>query len=188
MAADYGSLVKINEAVSLIAKVNDITSTYSAMTQPVNEYVEVDSPLNNTDAKYILPFTADGELAAWAEKALTAQASAAAAGVASDKAVDTLAAKVPFGGAFSGGFKKKGKNIAAVTAIGGWDFIRESSDQSLDDMKNYAVFLHKHYATHERYKDALAASLALYPKLEKAYVPAVKKAYKKAAKKAEAEE
>lgn len=186
MAIDYGSFAKINQAVSLISKVNDISDTYKAATSSVTDYIEVKEPSNHSDGKFILPFTSDGNLAAWAEKALTAQASAAAAGVASDKAVDALASKVPFGSAFSGSLKKKGKNAAAVAAIGGWDYIKENSNLSVDKLTDYAVYLHKNFSGHERYKDALAASLALYPKLEKKYVPAVKKAFKAAAKQAKA--
>ncbi len=183
-AVSYGDIVKIQKAASMIDTVNGVAEKLALANPAIVDHLEVPEPAADSAGKFVLPYSENGELTAWAQKALTAQASAAIAGKASDKAVDQLAAKIPFGGALSGGMKSRGKGAAAVAAIGGMPFIREASDRSFDSLDDYATFLHSQYAYRPDYKEALAAAMAIYPKLEKRYKPAVSKAYKAAAKRA----
>ncbi len=100
-----------------------------------------------------------------------------------DKAVGTLAAKVPFGGLASGFMKKKVKESAAVLALGGKDFIEETSDQSFNNVDDYAVFLHVRHGSDPDFKMMLASAVAVYPDLENRMPSAIQKAYKAQAKK-----
>ena len=171
-----GDLVK---AQVVIGKVSQIMDKYRELT------VELEAPEPRYDAKgkYLLPYTADGEPTEWAPKALEAQAGKIVGEKVADKAVGTLAAKVPFGGLASGFMKKKVKESAAVLALGGKDFIEETSDQSFNNVDDYAVFLHVRHGSDPDFKMMLASAVAVYPDLENRMPSAIQKAYKAQAKK-----
>tara|TARA_E500000331_G_scaffold333157_1_gene357102 strand:- start:1064 stop:1417 length:354 start_codon:yes stop_codon:yes gene_type:complete len=95
-----------------------------------------------------------------------------------------LAAKVPFGGFMAGAAKSKAKEVGAVTAIGGWDFIKENSTMSFNSLQDYWVYLHSEFNGLPGYESALAAAMAIYPSLEKSHRRSVDKAYKDARKEA----
>ena len=80
--------------------------------------------------------------------------------------------------------KSKGKEAGAVMAIGGWDFIKESSTHSFKKLDEYSVYMHSEFQGTAEYEKALAAAMAIYPKLEKSHKKAVDKAYKDARKRA----
>ncbi|MFK7865522.1 MAG: hypothetical protein AB8B95_15000 [Pseudohongiellaceae bacterium] len=104
--------------------------------------------------------------------------------MASDKAVNALATKVPFGSLVGGFAKRKSKELGAVTAIGGWDFIRESSSLSFSRLKDYSVYMHSQFYGLPGYEEALASAMAIYPALEKSHDNSVERAYKQAKRKA----
>jgi hypothetical protein len=82
----------------------------------------------------------------------------------------------------SGTIKKKGKEMGAVAAVGGAEFIKKSSDQSFNNLDDYSVYMHVAHSKEGGYQQALAAAMAIYPSLENTYEVAVKKAYELAAK------
>ena len=181
------SLVKIHQATAMIDKVQQISEKYqsafgSEAQINLNEYVPVPEPRTDNAGKYMLPYDDLGISTEWADKALNAQAGAAAGGVAADKAVDALVSKVPLGGLFAGSAKKKGKEMAAVAAIGGWEFIKETSSLSFDSLDDYSVYLHMTHSGEDGYDQALAAAMAIYPKLEKSYSKTLSKVYRSANK------
>ncbi len=140
------------------------------------------TPLPDSSGKYVSPYLADGEVTAWAEKALAAEAGAQAGDMAGDAAANTIAKKIPFGGLLRGKTKEKASAAGAATAIGGWDFIRESSDLSFAEMDEVAVYLHVTHGEDPGYDETLAAAMNIYPELKKGYGKALKKAYKLAKK------
>jgi len=91
-----------------------------------------------------------------------------------------LGSKVPFGGLASGFMKKKGKEVGALAALGGKEFVTKTSSQSFDNLDDYAVYMHVAHANEGGYQQALAAAMAIYPELETSYDVAINKAYKKA--------
>ncbi len=127
------------------------------------------------------PYTSDLELTAWAQKALSAKAASEVTGKATDKALSKVAGKF---GAFGGMMKKKAKqksqSAAAVGAVGGWDFIRESSDVSFANLDDLAVYMNVVHGHSSDFTEALAATMSVYPKLEKSYQPSVQAAYRAA--------
>jgi hypothetical protein len=137
-------------------------------------------PITNNSGKFLIPYTPDGQLTEWATKTLSTQVGAAIGAKAGEEAGKHLAAKVPFGGLASGLVKKKGKEMGAVAAIGGMDFIKQTSSLSFNNLDDYAVYLHVTHANSGGYAQALAAAMAIYPSLEKGYDAAVKKAYQQA--------
>jgi len=133
--------------------------------------------LTDKSGKFFLPYDNEGNLTAWAEKALGAQVGAAVGAKAGAKAGSMLAAKVPFGGLLGGKAKKKGKELGALAAVGGADFIKESSNLSFNSLEDMSLYMHLNCSENENYIKAFAAAMAIYPDLEKTYEATVKKAY-----------
>ena len=182
------SLLKVNAAMAMASKVQEISDKYQEYFGDsdiqVDAFVEVPEPRQSTEGQYLLPFDDDGLRAEWAEKAMTAQAGAAAGGMVADRAAGQLASKVPFGGLFAGRARSKGKEMAAVTAIGGWDYIRDTSTMSFEDLDDYSVYMQMNHGHEAGYEEALAAAMAIYPDLETTYEKALSKAYRDANRKA----
>jgi hypothetical protein len=182
MAIDMGAVIK---AQAVLGQVDQIMKKYAevqALLDGGSIELDVEQPIEGVSGKYVLPFDDEGNLTAWAEKSLTAKAGSEVAGAAGDKAAGMLAAKVPFGGLAGGFMKSKSKEVGAVVAIGGWDFIKENSTHSFNNLDDYSVYLHDQFHGTAEYEGALAAAMAVYPKLEKSHKKSVDKAYKDAKK------
>lgn len=175
-AVDPADVVRAQKILTTVLKV---TSRYQALS--VN--VPAPQPLTNKSGKYFVPYNAKGELTAWATKAFNAQAGAAVGAKVGEKAGQALAAKVPFGGLLAGAAKNKGKELGALAAVGGPDFVKSSSDYSFAHLDDYIVYLHVTHASSPGYAQALATAISVYPELEKNYTPALQRAYAAAAKK-----
>jgi hypothetical protein len=175
-AAFATSAADVVKAQVILSKVLEFTSKYQAYAADV----QAPAPITNNSGKFLIPYTPDGQLTEWATKTLSTQVGAAIGAKAGEEAGKHLAAKVPFGGLASGLVKKKGKEMGAVAAIGGMDFIKQTSSLSFNNLDDYAVYLHVTHANSGGYAQALAAAMAIYPSLEKGYDAAVKKAYQQA--------
>lgn len=144
--------------------------------------LEAPEPRADADGKYVSPYLAEGEVTEWAEKSVHAEAGAQAGDMAGDVAADTMAKKIPFGGLLKGKTKDAASSAGAAAAIGGWDFIRGSSNISFDEMRDMSVYLHVTHGDEPGYDEALAAAMNLYPELKKGYSKSLKSAYKDAKK------
>ena len=186
-AADMSGIIK---AQVILGQVDQVVKKYQDVQDLLSRgeiTLDVQEPRMDSEGKYLFPYSSDGQITAWADKAINAQAGSMVGEKAGEKATSALASKVPFGGLAGGLMKKKGKEIAAVTAIGGWDFIKENSSLSFDNLDDYSVYMHTQFEGGADYQKALAAAMAIYPELEKSHQRAIDKAYKdarKAAKKA----
>jgi hypothetical protein len=159
-----------------LAEAKKITGAANAVSAPAVA-VQAPAPLTDKSGQFFLPYAADGHLAEWAQKALGAQIGAAIGAKAGEKAGGALLAKVPFGGLMSGAVKKKSKELGALAAVGGADYVKQTSNLSFNNINDYAVYLHVNHAGDPDYVKALAAAMAIYPDLEKNYEGAVKLAY-----------
>ena len=181
-AADVMAIAK---AQAVLGQITQLTQKYAEIQRLLNAgtiSLDVATPLEGVAGKYVLPFDGDGNMTAWAEKALAAKAGSAVAGKAGEKAAGALAAKVPFGGMAGGLMKNKSKQLGAAVSIGGWDFINENSSHSFSSLSDYSVYLHDQYYGSDDYQKALGAAMAIYPELEKSHRKSVDKAYKDAQK------
>lgn len=172
-ATSAADLVK---AQIIIGKILEITSKY----QQYNLELTAPTPRPNAKGKYLLPYTESGALTDWAAKSLTVQMGAMVGEKVGEKAGGALASKVPFGGLASGFMKKKGKEMGAMAALGGEDFVRKTSSMSFDNLDDYAVYLQVKHGQEGGFKQALAAAMAIYPQLESSYDGAINNAYKQA--------
>jgi len=184
-AVDMASIVKAQVVLGQIDQVMQKYEEVQALLDNGTVELEVQDPIADNTGKFVLPFDEAGNPTEWAAKALTAKAGAELGGMAGEKAAGALAAKVPFAGGFmAGAAKKKSKEMGAVMAIGGWDFIKENSSQSFNSMYDYSVYMHSQFNGLPGYEEALAAAMAIYPGLEKSHKRSVDKAYKDAKKEA----
>lgn len=160
----------ITQVVKLMEQYKQSTLTLTAPT-----------PIVGNTGAFLLPYKADGSLTAWAEKAFNAQVGKAVGAKAGDAATNAVASKVPFGGLAGGLIKKKTKEVGAVVAMGGMDFIKKNSELSVASLEDYAVYLQARHAGDGNYQLVLATAIALYPDLETKFESAIKQAYQKAA-------
>jgi hypothetical protein len=175
-ADDAGDLVR---AQKLITKVLKIVEKYQA----ANLVLAAPAPRAGNGGKYLLPYKADGELTDWAAKIVNIAASKVVGEKVGEKATEAVASKIPFGGLAGGLIKKKSKEVTAVAFLGGTEFIKSHSDQSFDNLADYAVYLQARHGNTANFQQALAAAMALYPDLESGFENAVKQAYAAQAKK-----
>ena len=174
-AAHADSVADIHQAAALVHKVMKFASKHQQIDVPVP------SPLPDSSGKYVSPYTSTSELTGWAEKALTASAVSAVTGKAADKALGKLGGKLGMvGGLFKNKAKQKSQSAAAAAAVGGWDFVRETSDVSFDRLDDLAVYLHVVHGQDAGFQEALAAAMSVYPSLEKTYQPSIQAAYRAA--------
>lgn len=178
-SASADTIADVVKAQVVLSKVLQFTQQYQSATTKVT----IPQPLPDNSGKYYVPFKADGSLTDWAQKALGAAVGSAVGGKVGEKVGQQAASQipVPFAGAIVGGFaKKKGKEIGAMAALGGAEFVKGSSTQSFNSLEDYSVYLHQTYGGGVDYVKGLAAAMALYPDLMKKYESSVRGAYKRA--------
>ena len=176
--AQADSPADIAAATKIVAKTSKMLEKYANK----GVVLEAPEPRADADGKYVVPFGSDGAVTEWAEKALQAAVGSAAGKEAGNKAAGMLAKKVPFGGLMGKKVKDTAGSQGAIMAAGGWEFIRETSDQSFDTVDDTAVYMHVTHADSAGYSEALSAAFDVYPDLKKRYGGAIKKAQQNARK------
>jgi hypothetical protein len=182
LSADMSGIIK---AQVLLGQVEQIMAKYEdvqLLLASGDIVLDVEEPREDVEGKFIFPYSYTGLITEWAEKSLNAQAGAEVGGMAGEKAAGALASKVPFGGLAGGLIKGKSKELATVTAIGGWDYIRETSSISFDSLEDYSLYMHVNFNGGPNYEKALAAAMAIYPELEKSHQRTIDRAMKDARK------
>ncbi len=174
-ANDAGDIVRAQMVISkVLAVVSKFQTQSVVLTAP--------DPIHANTGRYLLPYKENGEPTEWAVKMVSAQVGKLVGEKAGDAATRAVASKVPFGGLASGLIKKKTKEVAAVTALGGPEFLKKTSDLSFNDLNAYAVYLHVKHSADSNYQQVLATAIAVYPDLEKGFDAAIQQAYSAAAK------
>lgn len=133
------------------------------------ELVAPEAIQDNT-GKYMSPYTSDGVLAEWVDKAVNVKLGAAILSTAATIGAQQLAGHVPFVGGLIGHYvgNKLGRKLA-LEMSGGEEFIRESSDMSFNSLSNLAVHTYVYFSTHEHYQEAVEATMEIYPDLKRTY-------------------
>lgn len=182
-AQDIGNIVKAQLVLNQITQMVDQYQDIQALLDSGSIELDVAEPIPNSSGEFVFPFTRDGELTAWAEKAISAQVGSQVAGVAADRATNAIASRVPLGGLAARAARGRVQEAGAVVTLGGWVFIRESSDISFSNLDDYSVYMHVLHNGTAGYEQALAAAMALYPALEQGHQRAVDNAYREARRK-----
>ena len=161
-------------SVLALAFVAAAFSGCATATFPTPAQVTAPTPLQNTSGKFMAPYTSDGVVAEWVDKAVKAKMGAAIGSNVGAYAGQKALEQIPFVGGFIG--EKAGKAIGreiAVSASGGWESIKAASDLSFNTVDDLAVWMYAKYSTNEHYKDVLAATQGIYPELVERYAPAI---------------
>lgn len=128
----------------------------------------------DNSGEFMSPYTSDGVIAGWVEKAVNAKAGAAIGGMAGAYAGQKLAENVPFIGGWLG--ESVGKTLGREVALkmsGGEEFIKSTSDVSFNNLSDMSVWLYVNYSGNEHYQSALDATFAIYPDLQQIYYQAL---------------
>lgn len=174
-AADVADLAR---AQVIFAKVMNGVDQYKKLAGATAAAPVAPEPVANKAGKFFSPYDENGQLTAWANKALAANVGSAVGAKAGEKAGQMAASKIPIAGSFLAmGAKKKGKELGALTAVGGADFVKESSSFSFGSVQDLALYMHLNHAVSTDYVKAFAAAMAIYPDLEKTYESTIKGAY-----------
>jgi hypothetical protein len=174
----------VARAVAVVQRMVELNTQFAAQ----NIELAAPTPLAGAEGKFLLPITGEGQLTAWAEKALSAQVGNVVGEQVADEAAKRTVGAIPVVGGFAGGFaKKKGQEVGAMVALGGPDFVKGATTHSFEKADDFAVYLHSKMGASPDYSKAVQAAIALYPELEKSYAKSVKAAFDAAAKKAAAE-
>jgi hypothetical protein len=134
------------------------------------EALQSPTPIPDSSGEYVAPYTSDGVVAGWVEKAVNAKMGAAVGGTVGAFAGQQALKQVPFVGGILGqqAGQAMGRKIA-VESSGGWEFIRESSDLSFTNASDLSVWLYVNYSTNEHYRAVLSATQEIYPELKETY-------------------
>ena len=137
---------------------------------PIPDELAEPNFIEGNHGKFLSPFTSDLVVADWVDKAIDANLGENLGGLIGTHMGRQVLAEVPFIGSTIG--KEVGQVIGyemALDAIGGEDFLRESSDISFDNLQDMAIYLFKFNSTHPSYIPAVKATMALYPALKEVY-------------------
>jgi hypothetical protein len=124
-------------------------------------------PMLGNGGKYMCPWTEDGVVAPWVDKAIKARMGGAIGGMVGAEAGKKIFENVPmFGGMFGKAAGDKIGREAAIKMAGGWEYIRENTDQSFDNVHEYVAWMKANYKGTEHYDGVVAAIKELYPELK----------------------
>jgi hypothetical protein len=130
-------------------------------------------PIQGNTGRYMSPFTEDKTITAWVEKGKTAAAASATGGAvgafAGQQAAKKLGESIPFLGGFLGQAlgESAGRELA-ISASGGWDFIKKNSDLSFNSLVDMARYLKAYHSSHPEFAAAMAATYGIYPEFRQA--------------------
>ncbi len=139
------------------------------------------TPLVDGTGKYFCPYTSDGVLTEWVDKAIDIKIGAQIGGLVGAELANRVIDELTVVGSLIG--KKVGEQIgtqAAIKAIGGMDYIKNTSDLSFATIEDMALYLYVKHASHKHYKAALEATVVVYPELAEVYYKTIVKASEEA--------
>ena len=148
------------------------------MRQPLqpNQIIPPTPRLDNEGA-YMCPYTQDGVVAEWVDKAINAKMGATIGKHAGAYIGQKALENIPFVGGWLGSTAGEAAGRAiAIEASGGWDYIKSTSDSSFDNLNDLAVYIYATYSTNEHFQEVLQATMEIYPKLKKGYYNALSNA------------
>lgn len=132
--------------------------------------------IEGTAGLYMSPFTSDGVTAGWITKSLQVKAAGQIGAMAGNYLGQKAMENVPFVGGFLG--KKAGEAMGrqmALSAIGGEEFLRSSSDLSFNTPQALVDWTMGNYGTREDITQVMQAVIAIYPDVQTPYLIAAQK-------------
>jgi hypothetical protein len=138
------------------------------------EQIAAPEPIPDTTGEFMNPYTEDGVLAKWVDKAMNAKMGAQAGSLIGAYAGQKAMENIPFVGGIIGQEvgNKLGREIA-LKSVGGIDFVKETSDSSFKTVDDLALYMYATHSSHKHYAEALDATMAIYPELKQRYHAAI---------------
>lgn len=128
--------------------------------------------IQGNTGKYMSPFTTDGVTAGWITKSMQVKATGQVAGLAGQYAAQKALENVPFVGMFGKQIGEAAGRQVALQSIGGEAFLKETSDLSFETAQDMADWIKANYADHAEIGKIMAATYAIYPDMQQAWLMA----------------
>lgn len=131
----------------------------------------------DNSGKYMAPYTSDGVVAEWVDKAVKAKMGSAVGGAIGAYAGQQAMKNIPFIGGMLG--QKLGESMGreiAIKSAGGWELIKKTSDISFNTVDELSVWMYAKYSTNEHYAEVLKATQEIYPEMKQRYFAAIQAA------------
>jgi len=156
------------------------TSAGCVAPSPKPEQLVAPQPIQGNSGQYMCPYTSDGVMAKWVDKAVNARLGGSAGSLAGTYIGQKACGQVPLVGGLLGGFvgKAVGRQVA-IEASGGKEYIKSTSDLSFNRVDDLAVYLYVKHSSHPHFNDAFRAACDIYPDLRTRFHPAIQKAPRK---------
>lgn len=134
-------------------------------------------PIEDNSGKYMSPITSDNLPAEWVDNSINAKIGAGVGAAAGAVVGAKLLENIPLVGGFLGSKvgDYAGRKIA-ISAAGGEEFIKESSDLSFNNLENMSVYLYASYGENPNYAQVVDAASEIYPELKQVNYSALMKA------------
>lgn len=128
------------------------------------EFLTAPEPMTNNSGEYLSPYTQDGVLTEWTDKMANVGLGATVGGAVGAAAASYALRQVPFVGGMLGDYAGRaiGRKIA-IESVGGWDYIKSTSDLSFNSANELALYMYTKYCYNEHYFTAVGAETKLYP-------------------------
>lgn len=136
--------------------------------------------IDGTSGLYMSPFTSDGVTSAWITKSMQVKAAGQIGSMAGNYLGQKAMEQVPFVGGFLG--KKAGQAVGrqmALSAIGGEEFLRSSTDLSFPTAEALVGWTLAHHGSREDIGQVMQAVIAIYPDVQTPYLVAAQQLKKK---------
>lgn len=151
-----------------------VMSGCGAKPMPQPNQVMVPEPILDNTGEYLCPYTQDGVLAEWTDKAIGVGAASGVGQAAGAYLGAKALEQIPFVGGWLGGMAGDAAGRAiAIEAAGGEEFMRETSDISFNNLNDMSVYMYAKFSSHEHYQDALESVMEIYPDMKQTYVSAI---------------
>ncbi|MFD3263555.1 hypothetical protein [Phenylobacterium ferrooxidans] len=136
--------------------------------------------VDGTTGLYMSPFTSDGVTSAWITKSMQVKATGQIGSMAGNYLGQKAMEQVPFVGGFLG--KKAGAAVGrqvALSAIGGEEFLRSSTDLSFNSAEALVGWTLANHGAREDIGQVMQAVIAIYPDVQTPYLVAAQQMKKK---------
>ena len=154
-----------------------VATAPAAQSKPTTSFASANANASSTSYNmiegntglYLSPITSDGVAAPWVDKSINAQMGSQIGGAVGAYAGAKALESVPFVGSFIG--NKAGASIGksvALKAVGGEEYIRQTSDISFNNLNDMARWLMANYSSHQKLQEILKATYQIYPDLQAA--------------------
>lgn len=129
-------------------------------------------PIQGNTGKYMSPFTTDGTTSGWITKSMQVKATGQVGALAGQYAAQKALENIPFAGMFGKQIGEQAGRAVALQSIGGEAFLKETSDLSFATAQDLADYVKANHADHPEIGKIMAATYAIYPDVQQAWLMA----------------